>query len=61
MNLKKLNVAELSAQEVRETEGGGGWLGPVLKELAKAVALDLAIEYVKEEWREGWNSVECQN
>ena len=46
MNLQNLNVAELSAQEVRETEGG--WVGIVL-----AIGL-----YVLAEWDDisaGWN------
>lgn len=56
MNLQNLNVAELSAQEVRETEGGG-W-GAVLKEIAKQVGVGLIVDYIKEEIEEGWNSVE---
>jgi len=47
MNLQNLNVAELSAQEVQETEGGGWGLvaRAVVAAAASALATDAAINY----------------
>jgi len=43
MNLEKLKVAELNAQEVQETEGG--WWMLAIKLAAAALGTDAAINY----------------
>lgn len=46
MNLKKLNVTELSNNELKKTEGGAFW--PVLAAAASAVALyEFGYQYAK--------------
>ena len=54
MNLQNLNVTELSAQEVQETEGG--LTGLEIIGLATAViSIGAAIDHISEQFLEGWN------
>ncbi|WP_370898120.1 hypothetical protein [Chryseobacterium gossypii] len=53
MNLKNLNVAELDAQELKETEGG--WIIPVLVGLAWSAWENVGD--IREGFSDGYNGV----
>lgn len=56
MDLKKLNVQELGAQEMRETDGGIAWLPYLIGALVGA-ALTQDLDSLAKSFEEGRNSV----
>jgi hypothetical protein len=57
MNLEKLNLVELNAQEIVEVEGGGKI--KTIKKIAEKVWNWLGVADAIDEFAAGWNSVDC--
>jgi hypothetical protein len=55
MNLEKLNLVELNAQEISEIDGG--WWVRALERVGAALGVYDAIS----DFKEGWNSVKSPN